>query len=468
MKKLMFFGLCFLLLLAYGCGKVSETESQTESLSESSAVDADTVSEGGKENASDGSSVAAESIPDESEESKEPSSAESSEESSESSSQAIPDDSIAAPPEESSNTPPEESSEIPPEESSEIPPEESSEIPPEESSEIPPEESSEIPPEESSEIPPEESSEIPPSESEGDGVQGIGDAEKLDSGYILYNGAAYHSTRCDDNVAKAYADTYARYAEIFPNVRISVVNPPQSAININNPAVRAMTNDQGEVLDQMEKHIYGRVNFVNLRSVFERHRGEYLFFKSDYHWTQRGAYYAYNAFAKSIGLTPTQLARFEEKIVTTSFVGRANETSGDDRVRSYIDTIYAYMPTKAHTMTVYNSSLQVDRVYDNCIYVKRDTYSCFITGDQPYTVINVPENDQSKTVLVIKESSGNAFVPFLTEHYGNIIVIDPRHINIDIRNLVAEKGVDDIIFHATASTSNSYTYNNYYRRLINE
>ena len=45
----MFFGLCFLLLLAYGCGKVSETESQTESLSESSAVDADTVSEGGKE-----------------------------------------------------------------------------------------------------------------------------------------------------------------------------------------------------------------------------------------------------------------------------------------------------------------------------------------------------------------------------------------------------------------------------------
>ena len=452
MKKLMFFGLCFLLLLAYGCGKVSETESQTESLSESSAVDADTVSEGGKENASDGSSVAAESIPDESEESKEPSSAESDAESSESSSQAIPDDSIAAPPEESSNTPPEESSEIPPEESSEIPPEESSEIPPEESSEIPPE----------------ESSEIPPSESEGDGVQGIGDAEKLDSGYILYNGAAYHSTRCDDNVAKAYADTYARYAEIFPNVRISVVNPPQSAININNPAVRAMTNDQGEVLDQMEKHIYGRVNFVNLRSVFERHRGEYLFFKSDYHWTQRGAYYAYNAFAKSIGLTPTPLARFEEKIVTTSFVGRANETSGDDRVRSYIDTIYAYMPTKAHTMTVYNSSLQVDRVYDNCIYVKRESYSCFITGDQPYTVINVPENDQSKTVLVIKESSGNAFVPFLTEHYGNIIVIDPRHINIDIRNLVAEKGVDDIIFHATASTSNSYTYNNYYRRLINE
>ena len=459
MKKLMFFGLCFLLLLAYGCGKVSETESQTESLPESSAVDADTVSEGGKENASDGSSVAAESIPDESEESKEPSSAESGAESSESSSQAVPDDSIAAPPEESSNTPPEESSETPPEESSEILPEESSEIPPEESSEIPPEESSEYIEDTSSED---------PNESEGDGVQGLGDAELLPTGYVLYNGAAYHVTNFYESVAKAYADTYARYAELFPDTRITVINPPQSAININNPAVRALVADQGEILDKTEECIYGNVNFVNLRKIFEQHRGEYLFFKSDYHWTQRGAYYAYYAFAKSLGMIPTPLESFEEKVVTTHFVGAAYTTAGDNRVTSYIDTIYAYMPIKQHTMTVYNSRLEVDRVYNNCIYVKRESYSCFITGDQPYTVINVPSNDQSKTALVIKESSGNAFVPFLTEHYGNIIVIDPRHINIDIRKLVKEQGVDDIIFHATASTSSRTAYNDYYRMLIGE
>lgn len=344
--------------------------------------------------------------------------------------------------------------------------EESDEIP-EESSEFI-EESGAIT-EESSEVPPEESEPItPPEESEDEEMQGTGDAELLESGYIIYNGAAYHSTSYNADSAQAYADIYARYAEIFPNTRINVVNPPQSAININNPLVAAMTNSQGEVLDLMETHIYGNVNFVNLRETFEAHAGEYMYFKSDYHWTQLGAYYAYSDFAKSVGLTPTPLSEFEDYIITESFIGRTNDYAHDDRILTFYDTIHAYMPTKAHTMTVYNSDLTVNRVYKNCIKTDKESYSCFIVGDQPYTVINVPENDQNKTVLVIKESSGNAFVPFLTEHYGNIIVIDPRHIDIDIRNLVEEQGVDDIIFHATASTCSRLGYYEYYCRLIGE
>ena len=459
MKKLIFFGLCFFLLLAYGCQQATEESSQSDSRCESAEQSAPAVlsspdvSEAGV--SSDAESTQAEqSVP---ENSTLPSEAESSASIPEQSSQQA-EESVESSLESSEETS-EETSEESFEESSEVSFEESVE----ESSEVSFEESFE----ESSEYIEDTSSEDP-NESEGDGVQGLGDAELLPTGYVLYNGAAYHATNFKESVAKTYADTYARYAELFPNTRITVINPPQSAININNPTVRALVADQGEILDKTEECIYGNVNFVNLRKIFEQHRGEYLYFKSDYHWTQRGAYYAYYAFAKSLGMIPTPLESFEERVVTTHFVGAAHTTSGDDRVKTYIDTIYAYMPTKKHTMTVYNSNLGVDRVYDNCIYVKRESYSCFITGDQPYTVINVPSNDQSKTALVIKESSGNAFVPFLTEHYGNIIVIDPRHINIDIRSIVQEQGVDDIIFHATASTSSTLTYNNYYRKLIRE
>ena len=93
------------------------------------------------------------------------------------------------------------------------------------------------------------------------------------------------------------------------------------------------------------------------------------------------------------------------------------------------------------------------------IFLKKGVYDCKIV---------VPENDQSKVALVIKESSGNGFVPFLIEHYGKIIVIDPRHINIDIRPLVKKEGVDDIILFATASTANGDAYCNYYLKLIGE
>lgn len=293
-----------------------------------------------------------------------------------------------------------------------------------------------------------------------------GDAEFIPSGYLLYNGAAYNQVRYNDDAAKKYADVYAAYKKMFPALGIHVINMPASVISIANPAVRDMTVDQREVLDQMESHIYGDVNFVNLGEIFEQHRGEYLFFKSDYHWTQLGAYYTYQEFAKSVGLTPTPLSAFATEVLTDSFHGHTNDYANDPRINSFFDTIHVYWPRKEHTMAVYLSDMSLYRTYKNCIQTSIKTYSCYLTGDQAYSEINVPENDQDKTVLVIKESSANAFVPFLTEHYGNIIVIDPRHVMLDVKKIVKEKGVDDIILFATASTCTRDAYCNYYKRLI--
>lgn len=346
-----------------------------------------------------------------------------------------------------------------PAEESSKPQEESTYIPPEESS-VPPEETSV--PEESS-TPPEESS--VPEEVFTD----AGDAEFIASGYLLYDGAAYSQAYFNKRVSQRYADAYVKYTEIFPGVRITAINHPANSINIKNPYVQAMLNDQGKVLDDMASVMYGDVNYINLRSTFEKHKGEYLFFKSDFHWTQLGAYYTYCEYAKSIGLTPTPLSEFEDRVLTTEFIGLTNHYAKDDRVNTFYDTLHAYMPRKKHTYTIYyDAEKNIKGQYDTCVHTNILTYSCFLIGDQPYAEIVVPENDQSKVALVIKESSGNAFVPFLIEHYGKIIVIDPRHIDIDIRPLVKNEGVDDIILFATASTSNGDAYCNYYLKLIGE
>lgn len=332
----------------------------------------------------------------------------------------------------------------------------------EESTYIPPEESS-APPEESSEQPPEESS--VPEEIYTD----AGDAEFIPSGYLLYDGAAYSQAYFNKRVSQRYADAYVKYTKTFPGVRITAINHPANSINIKNPYVQAMLNDQGKVLDDMASVMYGDVNYINLRSTFEKHKGEYLFFKSDFHWTQLGAYYTYCEYAKSIGLTPTPLSAFEDRVLTTEFIGLTNIYAQDERVNTFYDTLHAYMPRKKHTYTIYyDAEKNIKGQYDTCVHTNILTYSCFLIGDQPYAEIVVPENDQSKVVLVIKESSGNAFVPFLIEHYGKIIVIDPRHIDIDIRPLVKNEGVDDIILFATASTSNGDAYCNYYLKLIGE
>ena len=53
--------------------------------------------------------------------------------------------------------------------------------------------------------------------------------------------------------------------------------------------------------------------------------------------------------------------------------------------------------------------------------------------------------------MVLKESYGNAFVPFLTSHYSKIIVIDPREFNqegkpsLDLAQFGEQQGVDDLV-----------------------
>ena len=53
--------------------------------------------------------------------------------------------------------------------------------------------------------------------------------------------------------------------------------------------------------------------------------------------------------------------------------------------------------------------------------------------------------------LMLKESYGNAFAPFLTSHYSKIIVVDPREFNrdgkpsLDLTQFAKEQGVDDLL-----------------------
>ncbi len=287
----------------------------------------------------------------------------------------------------------------------------------------------------------------------------------FDSGFVLYNGAAYTQSFYSARWAPEYAKVYAEYKELFGETRISPIIAPLASITITDTSVSSRMSDQGALLDKTEATIIGDVNFVNLKDVYKEHADEYLFFRSDHHWTQRGAYYAYSEFAKSVGLTPTPIESFEKRILRENFIGSMLNYVGDERVGTYYDTVEAYYSTKACTMTVTHKN-GTTTTYNTCIVDSYKSYSAFIAGDYPLVTINVPANDQDKSILVIKDSYGNAFVPFLTEHYGNIYVIDPRHTDVNVYDIYKDYGLDDIVFLVNSSMGNTGEWCNYFKGLI--
>lgn len=290
-------------------------------------------------------------------------------------------------------------------------------------------------------------------------------ADFLPGGMFIYKGAAYSQSHYSSTWAPKFAELYDYYSKAFPNTRISVLPAPLATITIQDPDILKKISDQGAILDKMEAHIFGDVNFVNTKNIYLAHADEYLYYKSDHHWTHRGAYYAYYEFAKSIGLTPTPIDDFELKILTEKYIGSMYNYTGDERVKKFYDTVEAYIPTKACTMTIHGTEWgTIHR--DFCIATNYKNYLAFLMGDNGYTVINVPENPQDMTILVIKDSYGNALVPYLTEHYGNIIVIDPRHASVDLLEEFKDMNLTDILFATNTTSANTKAWYNYYYNMI--
>ena len=90
-------------------------------------------------------------------------------------------------------------------------------------------------------------------------------------------------------------------------------------------------------------------------------------------------------------------------------------------------------------------------------YGKGVKYSAFIDGDNPYTFIRNRALADGSSCIIVKESFGNAIIPFLADHYQRIYVIDYRYWDGSLISFAEEKSVDDvIIINNISMTRNSY------------
>lgn len=270
------------------------------------------------------------------------------------------------------------------------------------------------------------------------------EAEFLSDGYIIYRNAVYSIPYLVKSVAKQYGEAIDRYSELFPESRVSILVAPLSSGMIDNESIKKKITNQKSIIDSINSYCGENINKINVYDALYAHRNEHIYFSSDHHWTALGAYYAYAEFARSVGLEPTPIEEMEKVLLNSAWKGTAYSMTGDERTKEFSDELYAYLPTKDNTMTVYAKNGTSKK--NGCIRTSYKSYTAFIDGDNPYTIISVPDNPSDMTVLVLKDSYGCAFVPYLCEHYRTIIVADPRHVGFDLYDLLKDYPLKDIIF----------------------
>ncbi len=196
------------------------------------------------------------------------------------------------------------------------------------------------------------------------------------------------------------------------------------------------------------EEIYSGVQGENLSTLdvigtLAPHSQEYIYYRTDHHWTTQGAYYTYQAFCELVGRQPVELAELQPL---------ANEAL--DFYGTYYSKAKLFSAT-ADTITWYDiptSGVEIvgmdnPGLYDIEKFDTRDKYGAFLNGNNGLTVIksatNKQEGEPSK-ILLIKDSYGNSFAPFLTYNYDEVWVVDLRHV-LEIGSILGENEFDDVL-----------------------
>ena len=187
----------------------------------------------------------------------------------------------------------------------------------------------------------------------------------------------------------------------------------------------------------------GKVSFVDLYGPLHGDTENQVFYRTDHHWTSRGALDAFRAMEAELGISGNDT--YESLTVSGSFEGTLSSQTGSHTAR---DTIEVFLPgdKELKYYTYYaDSQERITSLFVSSKLDEKDQYQVFFGGNHPMIEIRTTA-DTGRNLLLFKDSYANSFVQFLVPHYDRIVMIDPRYYYENVSALINSEGITDVLF----------------------
>ena len=270
---------------------------------------------------------------------------------------------------------------------------------------------------------------------------------------IRVDNAAFELYGYDDNTFSIYAQMLNSVAEALDGQTTvySLAIPTGYGVMMPDDIQTKLASysNQGEDIERLFGKLDERIVPVRCFDNLMEHRNEYLYFRTDHHWNGIGAYYAYEAFCEAKNVQPYTMEQ-RDLLTFDGFLGTLYANSSYDQALLPADTVYAYKPYSDSTsMTFYDNNgngTAWQIVMDVTGWDAGTLYNTFAAGDNPISVLENGAVTDGSVCIVVKESYGNALMPYLIDHYSTIYEIDYRYWDGNLVEFAKEKGADDMIF----------------------
>lgn len=251
------------------------------------------------------------------------------------------------------------------------------------------------------------------------------------------------------NVLTFYADKLDEninfYSMLIPT-RLEFMEPMYSNIQ----------DSQKETIDYVYENMPERIRAVNVYDELKNHIDEYIYYRTDHHWTARGAFYGYKAFMNTLKENDPENADMYEPVTLeefpkhtkNGFLGYLYKQAQTPEIKNHPDTIEWYdLNEQGHISVVdeyYEDGKSIS--YDAAFIDKnRDDYGLFLGGDQPLVELTNNANPDGKTLIIVKDSYCNCYAPWVIMNYHKVILLDPRTYKGGLDELLERYNPDDLL-----------------------
>lgn len=249
---------------------------------------------------------------------------------------------------------------------------------------------------------------------------------------IFGNGEEYICTeKIDISTEKCdrYADIINSFAAAVPQAQTYAVMVPTSSEFYS---AEEYKSDYTEKFEYTYSRFDRAVRGVNVVKTLSEHADEYIYFNTDHHWTQLGAYYAYCEFLKFGFDEIKNIDSFKKESIDYfqgSFIEYTEGTKGHEYMSDSYDRLDMYYPSVEYTGASYfDEQLKEYIAPMEAINPSFRNYDSFMDGDYPIEVYKTDVKNDKK-ICIIKDSFGNAFAVWALNNYKEVYVVDYRRFN---------------------------------------
>ena len=277
------------------------------------------------------------------------------------------------------------------------------------------------------------------------GMKESGDVFLGKNGYLLEKPAVPDQAKIDRSIEQIRA-----FVQQYPDLNmVMTLVPCAAAVFPDLLPDGAPVHDQLSDIGYVRNKLVDVIPFIEMQTAFRNDSINQIYYRTDHHWTSRGALDAFQAIRWELGIDSAEY--FVPMTVSMDFEGTLASRSGSHVQK---DTVEIYRPENEDYQyyTYYpDTQERIPSIFVTEKLEEKDKYQVFFGGNHPVLTVRTTV-DNGRSLLIFKDSYANSFVQFLLPYYERIVLVDPRYYYEDIKTLISSEAITDVLFLYSMNT----------------